>query len=243
MDRLSIILPVYNEFKSLPQVLTEWKNELVRARIPYQFIICEDGSTDGTSELLPKIKRKYNLDLNQKNFRRGYGQAVIDGIKSARTNYILCIDSDGQCDPKDVKKFWDNRLSEKVIIGWRKTRQDAGQRKIFSGCFKVLYKILFPTPIHDPSAPFVLFQRKKIMPYLKYMDFLVEGFWWGFIGVCVKAGIEVGELSMNHRLRLNGETQVYKPDKIVGIALKNIYGLFKLKFAQIPKIITGNKFN
>lgn len=231
MDSLSVILPVYNEAQIIEIVIKEWRKVLNKARLNFELIICEDGSNDGTKSLLQKITPKYRLILNQVNYRRGYGQAVIDGITTAKKNFILCVDSDGQCDPRDFPKFWARRYQQDALIGWRKHRADSQQRKIFSRLFKTIFLLLFPTLIHDPSAPYVLFRKRKIYPYLKYLRFLKEGFWWGFIGMCVKKGLCVAELPIYHRRRLAGDTQVYHLKKIPSIAIRNLFGLIKLKFS------------
>jgi dolichol-phosphate mannosyltransferase len=232
MIQLSVILPVHNEKNSIEKVLKEWKRELDKQKIEYLFIVCEDGSTDGTKDLLAKLQKKYPLGLNQKQKRRGYGTAVIDGIKSADSEYVLCIDSDGQCDPDDFSKFWNNKEKTHVTIGWRKKRADPLQRRIFSLLFKTVFIILFPTNIHDPSAPFVLFKKQKIMPYIKHLVHLKEGFWWGFVGMCTKKNLSIYERQINHRERTSGTTQVYKLNKILGISIRNLIGLFKLKLAK-----------
>src|SRR3989338_9171250 len=179
MYDLSIILPVHNEKETIELVLQEWKKELENFPLKYKLVICEDGSTDGTQKLLLKIRKKYRLILNQKAYRRGYGQAVIDGIKTADSKYILCVDSDGQCDPKDFKNFWLKRNQDKVIIGWRRQRADPIERKLFSFLFKIWFKLSFPSNIRDPSCSYVLFRKKTILPFLKYLNFMNEGFWWG----------------------------------------------------------------
>lgn len=232
MDTLNIILPVYNERRTIENVLKEWRKKLEKYDFEYHFIICEDGSTDGTKEFLKDIKNKYGLILNQNTHRRGYGRAVIDGIKTSKSKYLLCIDSDGQCDSADFEKFWKNRDKADVIIGWRKKRADAFQRKVFSQLFKLVHFLLFPSNIHDPSAPFVLFKKEKIFPYLNYLKYLQEGFWWGFIGMCVKNNLLLYEIPINHRARIDGKTQVYLPNKIPSIALRNLLGLLRLKTAE-----------
>ena len=232
MNKISVIFPVYNERETIERVLKEWSKELKKLNVSYEFIVCEDGSTDGTSEFLMKLEKKHKLKLNQEKFRRGYGRAVIDGIKIAKSQYILSIDSDGQCDPKNFEKFWKNRKKADILIGWRTERADAIQRKVFSFMFKSVFKTLFPINIHDPSAPFVLYKKNTVLPYLKYFKFLKEGFWWGFIGTAVKKRLTIFELPINHRLRLNGETVVYKTEKIPSIAFRNLFGLFKLKLTK-----------
>jgi len=232
MNQLNIVLPVHNEKDSIESVLEEWKQELDKQNIIYSFVICEDGSTDGTKELLMQLQKKYPLKLDQKQKRRTYGSAVIDGIKTANSEYILCVDSDGQCDPKDFYTFWKNKEKAQVLIGWRRKRADPLQRKVFSSLFKAIFVVLFPTRIHDPSAPFVLFKKQTIIPHASHLIYLKEGFWWGFIGMCVKKKLIVQEIPINHRKRIKGETQIYKMGEMIGISIRNLLGLMKLKLAQ-----------
>lgn len=229
MDTLQVILPVFNEVESISAVLDEWKNVLDPLNITYAYIICEDGSTDGTIPLLQSLKKKHPLVFNQKEYRRGYGMAVIDGISSADAAYIFCSDSDGQCDPHDFITLWNHRSATSVVKGYRAQRADAQQRKLFSGLFGGLHRLLFPSDLKDPSAPFVLFNPSLIRPYLDQLMFLSEGFWWGFTAVCIKNNIPIKEFSMTHRKRMKGSTNVFHLRKIPAIAMRNIIGLIKLK--------------
>ena len=213
MDDLSIIFPVYNEKDTLESVLSEWQKELNKNKISYRFIVCEDGSTDGTKELVKKLQKKYKLIVSQKKERRGYGKAIIDGLLIAKSKYILSLDSDGQCSPTDFLNFWKARDRAEIIIGWRKKRTDPKHRKLFSWMFLQLFRFLFPSTIHDPSAPFLLYKR-KIIRYVKYFKYLNEGFWWGFIGLSIKKNISIYELPINHRLRDKGKSQIYFINKI-----------------------------
>jgi len=232
MNDVDIILPVHNEKDILLTVLREWASVLNKMNISYSFVICEDGSTDGTKKLLLKLQKAYPIHLNQASLRRGYGRAVLDGIASSNGTYVLCIDSDGQCDPRDFHTFWKLRHKNKVIIGWRLTRMDTWIRILYSRLFHVLFSLLFFNRLHDPSTPFVLFQKKSILPYVHYLTYLHEGFWWGFIGTCLKFSISVMELPIHHRARLKGKTQIYSLKRMPSLAMRNIVGLFALRFAK-----------
>lgn len=239
MTGLSLVLPAYNERKTLPVVLKDWKKALISLHIPFEIIVCEDGSTDGTSEYLRKNASLLGVELSQSKTRRGYGGAVLAGIKHAKHTYVLCIDSDGQCDPADLPSFWRSRNKAQVIIGWRTHREDHVQRILFSACFKAFFALLFPNPPKDPSAPFVLFQKKEIQPLLPLLAYLREGFWWGFVAACIREHISIYQLPMHHQLRLAGDTQVYQAKNIPGIALRNILGLIQLRFAPPLPTIKG----
>src|SRR5262249_35131642 len=154
---LSIILPVHNEIDFLERVIAEW--DACLRKIPglhHVFIICEDGSTDGTKELIIELERQYPILNNSVTRRRGYGQAVRDGIWLSETDYVLCIDSDGQIGPDRMNEVWGRRSEDHVIIGWRYPRLDPLIRLTYSKLFKLYHRLLFPNSLHDPSCPFVL---------------------------------------------------------------------------------------
>jgi dolichol-phosphate mannosyltransferase len=229
---LSVILPVHNELASLESVVSEWASSLrsIPGLQPI-FIICEDGSTDGTKELILALERKYPILNNSVSCRRGYGQAVRDGIGLAKTDYVLCIDSDGQIGPDRIEKMWRLRSENQFLMGWRYPRLDPALRLIYSKLFKLCHAMLFPNRLHDPSCPLVLGHAKlfaKVAPSLVYMQ---EGFWWGFVGACWKLNIPIEEIQISHRDRLAGDTQVFKLAKMPGIFFRNGLGLLKLRFS------------
>ena len=237
LKELSVIFPIYNEEKTIKKTLLEWNNVLTKLSINFEMIIAEDGSTDKTKEILYKLisKNKKKFVSNIKIKKRGYAEAVRSSINIAKGNYILSIDSDGQCDPNDFKKFWKKRsfLDNGVLLGNRFKRKDNLQRLIMSKIFLILHRILFFSNIKDPSCPYVFCKRslfKKINPYLKFM---VEGFWWVFVAICLKKKIKIYQINVNHRIRLKGETNVFHLNKIPMIAIRNIFGLIKLKFIKI----------
>jgi glycosyltransferase involved in cell wall biosynthesis len=229
---LSIILPVHNEVDSLERVISEWDASLQKIPdLQHVFIICEDGSSDGTKELITELNHRYPIVNNSVARRRGYGQAVRDGIGLAETDFVLCIDSDGQIGPGQMNEAWSRRSKDHFLTGWRYPRADPSARLIYSKLFKLYHGLLFPNRLHDPSCPFVLGHSelfKRVAPLLVYMK---EGFWWGFVGACCKLQIPVDEIAIGHRKRFAGDTQVYKLAKMPGIIFRNSIGLLKLRFA------------
>lgn len=234
---LSVIFPIYNEEKTIKKTLLEWKSLLAKLSNNYEMIIAEDGSTDKSKKILYKLisQNKKIFISNIKNKKRGYAEAIRSSVNIANGKYILSVDSDGQCNPNDFKKFWRKRslLNNSVLLGNRFKRKDNLQRLIMSKIFLIFHRILFFSSIKDPSCPYVFCEKKlfkKINPYLIYM---VEGFWWGFVAICLKKKIKIYQINVNHRLRLSGKTNVFHINKIPGIAFRNIFGLIKLKFIKI----------
>ena len=168
---ISIILPVFNEVKSLEYVLSVWDKYLNEKKIIHEFVICEDGSTDGTKELINNLYKKYPITKNVKKKRRSYGLAIISGVIASKFNYILCIDSDGQCMPDSFQKFYDQKNLSDILIGNRNPRKDPVIRIIYSKLFKIIHDYLFNTKVKDPSCPYILAKKKFILSFLIGLGF------------------------------------------------------------------------
>jgi Glycosyl transferase family 2 len=182
-------------------------------------------------ELIVELERRYPIVKSSVPWRRGYGQAVRYGIGLSATEYVLCIDSDGQIGPDQMNEVWGRRSEDHFLIGWRYPRRDSSVRLICPKLFKLFHRLLFPNRLRDPSCPFVLGHTelfKRVAPLLVYMK---EGFWWGFVGACWKLKIPIEEIQIRHRKRFVGDTQVYKPAKMPGIIFRNGIGLLRLRFA------------
>ncbi len=237
-NSIQILLPVYNEAESIKRVVDEINQEISKT-VNLSFIISEDGSTDNTKLILKELKEKYPIILISSRYRKGYAQAVVDGFKKVNKKYVLCLDSDGQVNPKDFNRIWKYRLSYDVVIGWRKHRKDPIQRRILSSGFKYFYKLLFGVKIHDPSCPFLLIKRGVIRKLLPHLGLLREGFWWEFVARVNLAGFSICEVPVHHRPRLDGDTRVYTLNKLPGIAYRHILGIidmfWKLRVLKLIK--------
>ena len=104
----SIIVPVFNEEKTILKVLNELK-KVEFTKFQKEIIVIDDGSTDATRKLLDENKDLYtSLFFNEKNM--GKGSAVRLGLKNVRGDYIVFQDADLEYDPNDLLKF------EKVFL-------------------------------------------------------------------------------------------------------------------------------
>tara|TARA_B100000161_G_C33540061_1_gene410217 strand:- start:940 stop:1635 length:696 start_codon:yes stop_codon:yes gene_type:complete len=226
---LSIILPVFNEVKSLEHVISSWSKYLIEKKITHEFVICEDGSTDGTKELIRKLEKIYIVSNQSSKDRRGYGKGVISGIIAAKYEFILCIDSDGQCMPDSFDEFFRDRNIADILIGNRKPRMDPKIRIIYSKLFKLIHDYLFNSKIQDPSCPYVLARKDIYKKLINKLSFMREGFWWGFVGAAKMYKLKFHQINIIHYERYDGSTVVYKFSKMPMIIFRNILGLIKLK--------------
>jgi glycosyltransferase involved in cell wall biosynthesis len=232
--KISIILPIHNEYHNLSNLLSEWNKELAKVKsITYEFVLVEDGSTDGTKELIIQLKKIFPIINLSAKIKRGYSKAVLDGIKSATGDYILCTDSDNQIKVKSLIDNLNNLPGDnEFLFGIRSPRKDPWIRIVYSKLFKLLHNILFRSKISDPSCPFVIGKSEE---FKKLPDRLLlkcrEGFWWAFTAVCIKFNIQIKETKIQHFERRYGNSG-YNIKKIPLIAARNIIGLFLIKFLK-----------
>ena len=100
MIKLSIIIPVYNEIKTIEKLI----NKILKLNIKKQVIVVDDGSSDGTQLILKKFKNKIDkLIVHNKN--RGKGAAIKSAQKFVKGKYVGIQDADLEYDPKDLEKI------------------------------------------------------------------------------------------------------------------------------------------
>ena len=224
----------HNEFLNLGKLIKEWDIELKKiTNIQYEFVIVEDGSSDGTKELIIELEKTFHINNLSSEKKRGYSQAVLDGIKASKGNYILCTDSDNQIKVSSLIENINNLPNGDIFLfGARTPRNDPVHRKIYSKMFKILHDLLFKSGLLDPSCPFVLGQKETFNKLPE--EFLLkmrEGFWWGFVAVSKKKQINFNEVQIKHFKRSQGDAG-YQLNQMPGIILRNVIGLFKIKLSK-----------
>jgi len=116
MIKLTIIIPVYNEIKTIEKLI----KKILKINIYKQLIIVDDGSSDGTQLVIKKYKKFINkLIIHKKN--RGKGAAIISGQKYVKGKYVAIQDADLEYDPRDLKKIINemDKKKFKVMYGSR----------------------------------------------------------------------------------------------------------------------------
>lgn len=150
--RTSLIVPIYNEVENLPILVEQTTAVLDQLEGDSELILVNDGSTDGSTELLDSLAAD-NPKLVVVHFRRNYGQtaAMQAGLEQARGQYLVTMDGDLQNDPTDIPKML-AKLDEgyDLVHGWRKDRKDTlVTRKIPSRIANWLISKVTKFPIHD----------------------------------------------------------------------------------------------
>ena len=94
MKKLSIVIPIYNEAENLPQLLDQWIAFCKQNN--FELVLVNDGSKDGTREILEKLPAAAFIKVLHHKVNRGYGGAIKTGISNAETSFVVTIDADGQ---------------------------------------------------------------------------------------------------------------------------------------------------
>ena len=118
MINLSIVIPCFNEAKSLPKLVKDFSKKLKRRDV--ELILVNNGSNDSTETIISNLKKDYNfLKMIKLKKNNGYGNGILQGLKKAKGKYISWTHADLQTDPYDViigfEKF-EKELSPKIFI-------------------------------------------------------------------------------------------------------------------------------
>ncbi len=173
-DVLYIVMPAYNEEANIKEVIDQWHGVITELNKSggrkSKLLIANDGSKDKTFEIMQSLSSIYPdfEPLDKPNSGHGatvlylYRRAIEDGA-----DYIFQTDSDGQTDPGEFWKFWENRNKYNFIIGSRNARQDGIERVFITRVLRFIVWLIFGEWIKDANTPFRLMKTESLIPILK----------------------------------------------------------------------------
>jgi glycosyltransferase involved in cell wall biosynthesis len=220
---LSVVIPVYNEEESLPGLGEEVSAVMERLGKPYEVILVDDGSTDGSFAGIQALTGRHR-GFKGVRLGRNVGQtaAVSAGIAQARGEIIGMLDADRQNDPKDIPMLlakFDEGYD--VVSGWRKDRQDPGLTRILpSRIANGLISWITGVHLHDYGCTLKLYRAVYLKSVRLYgeMHRFIPAF-AGFLGA------RIVEVPVNHRARALGVSKYG-----LGRTFKVLLDLMTVKF-------------
>jgi glycosyltransferase involved in cell wall biosynthesis len=200
--KLSVVIPIHNEADNLESLIAELMAELERMEAKYELILVNDGSEDGSGEMLTEMAERDDR-IRVIHLLRNYGQtsAMMAGFDHARGDVIVAMDGDNQNDPADIPLLV-NRLNEgfDVVSGWRKARKDARLSRILpSRIANWLISKVGGVHLHDYGCSLKAYRRdvlKGVRLYGELHRFIPVFTSW--------QGARVTEIVVNHRPRERG---------------------------------------
>lgn len=225
--KLSIIMPVYNEEKTIEEIV-ERVVAVELGKVEKEIVIVDDKSTDGTKKILEKIKKKhlkFKIFYHQQN--KGKGAAVRTGLKHATGDYILIQDTDLEYDPQDIPRLLKpiEEGKAEVVYGSRFTGE---HRNMFfwhmmgNKFLSFLTNIFYNTTLSDMEVGYKLFPRK----ILKGVLLKENGWGWDpeITSIILKKKIRIYEVPISYAGReFNEGKKIGSKDgfRILWVLLKN----------------------
>jgi dolichol-phosphate mannosyltransferase len=224
---LDVVLPAYNEADTIRKVVSNFNDEII-TKLPSRLVVAEDGSYDGTKEILQSLKDELSISLFSTPVRKGYTRGVGDALKRCNAPWIFFSDSDGQYSPSSFWQLWENRGEYDMIIGRKLHRSEGIHRTILSKGFHGITNNLFGLKLHDADCGFRLIRKSLIDSVLGNVNSLEYSFWAELTIRASLQGFRILEVPITHASRENGGTRIYKPSKIPLIVIKQLKGLVEL---------------
>ncbi len=232
------IIPVHNEVGAITDVIAELTGVLVGLTSRFEILIVDDGSTDGSPNLLRQLaEAQANLSVLELVRRTGKSTAVQAGLDRIPkwADFVVLLDGDGQDDPTDLPKFFEPILAgdSDMVIGWRRSRAENAVRTVPSRVANRMLAGVTGMAIHDFGSPLKV-MRADIAEGLH-----LRGDMHRFIpALGALAGARVSEVPVLQRRRTTGRSK-YGLGR-TGKVLLDMMGLYFIqRFADRPIRLFG----
>ena len=234
---ISIIAPVFNEKDNLSELVSRIDNTLSDLNYEYELILVNDGSTDGSAELINKLSNK-NSWIKSIHLLRNYGQttALSAGIDHSKYEIIVPIDADLQNDPYDIPRLV-SKLNEgyDIVSGWRKDRKDSFfNRKFLSTIANYFISKIWSIKLHDNGCSLKAY-RKHVLD-----DINLYGEMHRLLPIYARLNgtLKICELPVKHHKRNHGSSK-YGMNRIFKVILDLIVATFLHRYSQKPIYVFG----
>lgn len=221
--KLSIIIPVYNEKRTIEEVLKRVE-QASTLNYEKEIIVVDDCSSDGTSDILEKLKKKFNFVLVRHDKNYGKGKAIKTGLKKVTGNFVLIQDADLEYDPNDYEnllKLADKRV---VVFGSRNINPTGKGYPHYVLGVKILtflFNLLFKSKLTDIYTCYKLFPANLI----KSIPFESSGFEFEaeISARILKRGYQIKEVPIRYYPRKFKEGKKIRPSD----GLKGLWTIIK----------------
>jgi glycosyltransferase involved in cell wall biosynthesis len=234
---LSVVVPLYNERENVRPLLKALKEALDPLSLSYEIIIVDDGSRDGSGELLAKLAAQ-EAALKVIRFRRNYGQTAgfSAGFDHAQGEVVVTLDADLQNDPQDIPKLLKAMTSEDadIVSGWRVNRKEPFlTRRLPSQLANRLIAGMSGVRLHDYGCSLKAYRREIIQRIRLYGEL------HRFIpAIASQVGAQVVEIPVQDHPRQHG-TSKYGLSRTFRVILDLITVNFLLRYRDRPMQFFG----
>ena len=224
LSGISVFLPCHNEEGNIERVVAALEFELPRIAQGHEIIVVDDGSRDRTGEIADRlVAANPRLKVVHHPLNRGYGAAVISGIRACSQPWTVLCDGDGQFEASDIARLTAKVPEYDVVVGRRMHRADPLMRRVNGKAWTVLMRILLGIRVGDIDCGLKLFRRDL----LEGIDLQAKG---AMISAELMAqlagrGARICEVDVHHLPRLTGE-QSGASIKVIARAFRELFLLY-----------------
>ncbi len=232
---LSIVVPVFNEAESLPELYAALAAVLESVGGSNELIFVDDGSTDASFEILKGLHDKdQRVKIIQLRRNQGKAAALAVGFREATGEIIMTLDGDLQDDPIEIPKFL-RKLEEgyDLVSGWKAQRRDPWSRRFLSALFNYVTAFITGLRIHDFNCGFKAY-RRAVVSELK-----LHGELHRFIPALASwRGFRIAEIQVKHHPRRHGKSK-YGVERIPGGFFDLLTVIMLTRFTAKPLHLFG----
>lgn len=206
MAQISVIIPVYNEEESLPELIQWVQNVLDSNGFSYEVIFVDDGSTDSSWQVIKELAEK-DRRIKAVGFIRNYGKsAALDmGFSKAQGDVVVTMDADLQDNPEEIPALYRMIQDEgyDIISGWKKKRFDPITKTLPSRFFNGVTRLISGIQLHDFNCGLKAYKNKVVKnihiygEMHRYIPLIAK---WNGFG-------KIGEKEVAHQARKYGKTK------------------------------------
>lgn len=218
---IAVFLPCHNEEGNVERLVAALSAELPKIARSYQVVVVDDGSHDRTGELADQLAAAdAHVKAIHHPVNRGYGAAVISGIRACTEPWAVLCDGDGQFDAADIAKLATRVPAYDVVVGHRVRRADPLMRIVNGKAWTLLMRMVLGIRVRDIDCGLKLFRRDL----LDGIDLQAKGAMISaeLMAQLVGRGARICEVDVRHLPRVSGE-QSGANFKVIARAFKELF--------------------
>lgn len=211
---VSVFFPCYNDEQTIGELVRNANRILSKRKIPYEIIVVNDGSSDGSAAILRRLKKEIpqlRIVTHRKN--QGYGAALRDGFRATKYDLVFYTDGDGQYDVGEIELMFPLMTHDiDVVNGIKMFRNDPWYRVVVGNLYNFFVRNTFGIDIFDTDCDFRLIRNslmKKITLKSNSGAICVE-----LVRKLQDSGARFREMTVHHYDRQFGTSQFFKPMRI-----------------------------
>ena len=235
---ISVVVPLYNERESLPELMAWIDRVCSGEKLSYEVIMVDDGSNDGSWQVVEQLKEQYGERLRAIHFMRNYGKsaALYCGFEAAEGEVVFTMDADLQDSPDEIPSMRRMVLEEgyDLVSGWKRKRYDPLGKRLPSKFFNWTARTVSGIKLHDFNCGLKCYRNSVVKSIEVY------GEMHRYIPILAKyAGFKrIGEKEVHHQARKYGVSK-FGMERMIKGYLDLISVTFMSHFGRSPMYFFG----